>query len=134
MRRNQLMRGWGGSALLVMTLAVLAGCASSLQAARGAPITDINLIAGKWTGTMAPGSDGWQDLFYLTITPDRKLTAAWGPNTAWGTVTLQDGKATYQMEPFEHEGTMTLYLDGARRTLVLDDLWSSFNAWVTPQQ
>jgi hypothetical protein len=134
MRRNQLMRSWGGCALLVMTLAVLAGCASSLQAARGVPITDINLIAGKWTGTMTPGSDGWQDLFYLTITPDRKLTAAWGPNTAWGTVTLQDGKATYHMEPFEHEGTMTLYRAGARRTLVLDDLWSSFNAWVTPQQ
>lgn len=133
MRRNQPLRWWGGFALLVMVLAVLAGCASSMQAARGAPITDIDLLAGKWAGTMTPGSDG-QDAFYLTITPDRKLTAAWGANTAWGTVTLQDGKATYQMEPFEHEGTMTLYLDGARKTLVLDDLWSPFNAWVTPQQ
>jgi hypothetical protein len=120
---------WGGAALLVMTLA---GCAS-IQAARGAPITDINLLVGKWAGTMTPGSDG-QDAFYLTITPDRKLTAAWGPNTAWGTVTLQDGKATYQMEPLEYEGTMTLYLDGPKKTLVLDDTWLPFNARVTPQQ
>lgn len=130
MRRNQLLWWWGGSALLVMTLA---GCAASMQAARGAPITDINLLAGKWAGTMTPGSGG-QDAFYLTITPDRKLTAAWGPNTTWGTVTLKDGKATYQMEPLEYEGTMTLYLDGAKKTLVLDDTWLPFNARVTPQQ
>ena len=133
MRRNQLMWRWGGAALLAMTLAVLAGCAASMQAARGAPITDINLLVGKWAGTVSPAGNG-QDAFYLTITPDRKLTAAWGPNTAWGTVTLQDGKATYQMEPLEYEGTMTLYLDGAKKTLVLDDTWLPFNARVTPQQ
>ena len=133
MRRNQLMWRWGGAALLALTLAVLAGCAASMQAARGAPITDINLLVGKWAGTVTPEANG-QAAFYLTITPDRKLTATWGSNTAWGTVTLQGGQATYQMEPFEYEGTMTLYLDGAKKTLVLDDTWRPFNARVTPQQ
>src|SRR4029450_10424925 len=95
MRQHAFMRlGWSrGCALLVATLVILAGCAS-LKPARGVPITDINLIAGKWSGTMTPGPSGEQ-AFYLTITPDRKLTAAWGPNTAWGTVTLQNGQATY---------------------------------------
>ena len=134
MRRHESMRlgGWRGSALLVVALVILAGC-GSLKPARGVPITDINLIAGKWAGTMTPSPSGEQ-AFYLTITPDRKLTAAWGGNTAWGTVTLQNGRATYNMEPPVYEGTITLYVDGDRRTLVMDDTWASFNAQVTPQR
>ena len=134
MRRHESMRvGWWRScALLVVTLVILAGCAS-VKPARGVPITDINLIAGKWAGTMTPGAGG-QQAFYLTITPDRKLTAAWGPNTAWGSVTLQNGQATYNMEPPVYEGTITLYVDGDRRTLVMDDTFASFNAQVTPQR
>jgi hypothetical protein len=38
------------------------------------------------------------------------------------------------MEPNEYEGTMTLYLDGAKKTLEMDDTWLPFNARVTPQQ
>ena len=34
-------------------------------------------------------------------------------NTAWGMVTLQNGRATYNMEPPVYEGTITLYVDGA---------------------
>ena len=131
MRRHESMRlgGWRGSTLLVVALVILAGC-GSLKPARGVPITDINLIAGKWAGTMTPG----EQAFYLTITPDRKLTATWGPNTAWGMVTLQNGRATYNMEPPVYEGTITLYVDGDRRTLVMDDTFASFNAQATPQR
>jgi len=39
------MRWWRRGALLVATLAILAGCAS-LKPAGGTPITDISLIAG----------------------------------------------------------------------------------------
>ena len=134
MRRHEFRRlgGWRCCALLVATLVIMAGC-GSIKPARGVPITDIDLIAGKWAGTMTPGPSGEQ-AFYLTIAPDRKLTAAWGPNTAWGTVTLQNGRATYSMEPGVYEGTITLYVDGDRRTLVMDDTFASFNAQVTPQR
>jgi hypothetical protein len=38
---------WRGCGLLVATLVILGGCAS-FKSARGVPITDIDLIAGKW--------------------------------------------------------------------------------------
>ena len=134
MRRHESIRlgWWRVCGLLVATLVIFAGCAS-LKAARGVPITDINLIAGKWAGTMTPGPGG-QQAIYLTITPDGKLTAIWGLNTAWGTVTVQNGQASYNMEPPVYEGTITLYVEGDRRTLVMDDTWASFNAQVTPQK
>jgi hypothetical protein len=113
-------------------LAVSAGCAGTMQSAQGVAVTDINQLAGRWAGTVTPVGAG-QDAIYVTITPDRKLTAAWGSNTAWGTVTIQNGKATYQMEPLEYEGTMTLYVDGGKKTLIMDDLWRPFHATMTPQ-
>ena len=121
------MRRWPGGALLVATLAILAGC-GALKPAGATPITDISLIAGDWAGTITPPYEP----FYLKITPDRKLVAAWGPNYAWGTVTLRDGQATYEMQPPVLEGTIRLYLDGDRRALALDDRWASFNAQVRP--
>ncbi len=127
MRRHGHMRRWPGGALLVATLAILAGC-GVLKPAGGAPITDISLIAGDWAGTIAPPYEP----FYLKITPDRKLVAAWGPNYAWGTVTLRNGQATFEMQPPLLEGTIRLYLDGDRRALALDDRWASFNAEVRP--
>ena len=127
LRRHGQMRWWRRGALLVATLAILAGCAS-LKPAGGTPITDISLIAGDWAGTMTQPYEP----FYLKITPDRKLVAAWGPNYAWGTVTLRNGQATFEMQPPLLEGTIRLYLDGDRRTLALDDRWASFNAQVRP--
>ena len=70
---------------------ILAGCAP-LKSARGAPITDINLIVGKWVDTITPGSPGFDDCFYLTITLDRK---PWRP----GERTPRSAQATYEMEP-----------------------------------
>jgi hypothetical protein len=89
----------------VATLVILAGC-GALKPARGTPITDISLIAGDWAGTITEPYEP----FYLKITPDRKLVAAWGVNYAWGTVTLRNGQATYEMQPNLLEGTIRLYL------------------------
>jgi len=108
-------------------LAVLAGCAS-LKPASGIPITDISLIAGDWAGTINPAYEP----FYLKITADQRITAAWGGNYAWGSVTLRNGQATYEMRPPLLEGTIRLYLDGTRPTLALDDRFASFNAQVQP--
>jgi hypothetical protein len=118
---------------MLAILAMSAGCAASTQSAQGVAVTDINQLTGKWAGLVTPAGAG-QDAIYVTITPDRKLTAAWGSNTAWGTVSIQNGKATYQMEPLEYEGTMTLYVDGGKKTLIMDDLWLPFYARMTPQQ
>jgi uncharacterized protein YndB with AHSA1/START domain len=111
----------------VATLGILAGCAA-LKPADGTPITEISLIAGDWAGTLTQPYEP----FYLKITPDRKLVATWGTNYAWGTVTLQNGQATFEMQPPLLEGTIRLYLDGDRRTLALDDSWASFYAQVRP--
>jgi hypothetical protein len=87
-------------------------------------------LAGKWTGTINPGHNSFADPFYLTITPDGKLTAGWRVNTSWGTV---NGQATFEMQPPISEGTIRLYLDGGRRTLFMDGVLPSFSAQVTPQ-
>ena len=91
-------RRWQRWALLAATVAVLAGCAS-MKATPGAPITSIDAIAGHWAGTVPAGHNGWGETFYLTITPDTTLTASWGANTSWGTVTIRDGQATFEMQP-----------------------------------
>jgi hypothetical protein len=125
--RRRWLLGRGG-VLLAATLAVVVGCAS-VPAAGGVPIADVGEIVGKWAGTVTPGDEP----FYLAITPAGTLTAAWGANLAWGTVTVRDGKATFEMQPALREGTVTLYTDGGTRRLVLNDQWGPFNAWVAPQ-
>ena len=135
--RSRRLSCWSVRALGVLAVLVaLTACASlraAERAAEGVPITGIDLIAGKWAGTRTPGSPGMDDRFYLTITPDFKMTASWGVNTTWGTVTLRDGQAAYQMDPGQLEGTIRLYVKGTRRTLVLDDLWATYSAELTPE-
>src|SRR6266851_4133900 len=125
--RGPMRTTWHGSicALLLVTLTILVGCAS-FPSASGAPITDIDQIAGKWAGTINPGHNGFEDPFYLTITPDRKLVAGWGVNTSWGTVTIRNGQATFEMQPPVAEGSIRLYLDGGKRTLLMDGVLPSF--------
>jgi len=48
-------------------------------------------------------------------------------------VTVGNGKATFEMEPGLREGTVTLYEAGGSRRLVLNDVWSTFNAQVVPR-
>jgi hypothetical protein len=114
--------------LLIAILVGVAGCAS-MPGAAGAPIADAGVIAGKWAGTVTPGDEP----FYLTINPGGTLTAAWGPNMAWGTVTVRNGQATFEMQPGPYEGSIRLYEDGDTRQIVLDDFWASFNARAVPQ-
>jgi hypothetical protein len=123
----------GSHLALLLTLTILTGCAS-LSPPSGAPITDIDQLAGKWVGTINPGSNSFEDPFYLTIMPDGKLVAGWGINTSWGTVTIRNGQATFQMEPPIAEGSIRLYLDGGKRTLIMDAVTPSFSAQVTPQR
>jgi hypothetical protein len=52
-------------------------------------------------------------------------------NTSWGTVTIRDGQATFEMQPPLYECSITLSLDGGQRTLALDGLWDSFTAQMT---
>jgi len=130
LRRLPCRYWWRGGALLLVTLTILAGCAS-LPPASGAAITDIEQIAGRWAGTINNGSE---DFFYLTITPGSKLVAVWGINTARGTVTIRNGQAAFEMQPPISEGTIRLYLDGGRRTLIMDGVLPSFSARVTPQR
>jgi hypothetical protein len=123
-------RRWQRWALLAATVAVLAGCAS-MNATAGVPITSFAVIAGHWAGTVTHGHNGWGEPFHLTITPDKTRTASWGANTTWGNVTIRGGQATFEMQPLLYEGSLTLYLDGGQRSLVLDGLWDSFTAQVT---
>src|SRR5438552_16663438 len=106
-------------ALVLLAAAVVfsAGCAS-MQAARSAPIDGLSALAGTWTGTVTPGHWGVADPFNLTITPDGHLTATWDSNTAWGTVTAQDGRARFEMSPTVHEAPIRLYQGGRTRELV----------------
>jgi hypothetical protein len=121
-----------GSGLLAAAVVLLAGCAS-MRGVDGAPISAISTIAGTWTGTVTPGRWGVADPFNVTITPDGQLTAAWDSNTAWGTVTVRNGQASFEMHPMLYEGTIRLYEDGGRRQLLLDDRWQPFTARVVPQ-
>jgi hypothetical protein len=114
--------------VLIGILVGTAGCAS-LPGAAGAPIADAGTLAGKWAGIVTPGDEP----FYLTINPGGTLTAAWGPNMAWGTVTVRNGQATFEMQPGPYEGSIRLYDDGGTRQIVLDDFWASFNARAVPQ-
>src|SRR5437773_9189917 len=122
-------------ALVLLAAAVVfsAGCAS-MQAARSAPIDGMSALAGTWTGTVTPGHWGLADPFNLTITPDGQLTATWDSNTAWGTVTVRNGRASFEMHPTLYEGSIRLYEDGGTRQLVLQDEWQFFLARVRPQK
>ena len=120
-----------GSVLVAATVVFSAGCAS-IQAGRSAPIDGMSALAGRWTGTVTPGHWGVADPFNLTITPDGQLTATWDSNTAWGTVTVQDGRARFEMSPTLYEGTIRLYEGGRTRELVLEDELHSLNARVEP--
>ncbi len=108
---------------------LLTGCASS----PATPVTSIEPLVGKWAGTVDHGSGSLQ-FFYLTVRADRTIVATWGINWSWGTITVANGQATYQMTPPPLEGTMQLYQGNGKPTLYMKDLWLNFYAVVTKQQ
>lgn len=113
--------------LALLVLVATAGCAS-LPARAGAAIADVGAIVGTWAGTSAPGDQP----FSLTINPGGTLVAAWGGDTRWGTVTVQNGAAAYEMQPGGHEGTIRLFEDGGGRRLVLEDASTARQAQAVP--
>ena len=117
----------------VSLLLALGACASA-QLADGQRIDSVNQLAGQWTGTVDPGRWGPATPFQLSITPAGQLTATWESNTAWGTVTVVNGRATFEMHPDLYEGTVRLFDDGGRRQLVLDDYRLPFQARVAMQK
>ncbi len=120
-------------ALLGTILAIMTACAS-LHSAAGDPIADIDQSVGKWAGTITPGHDSVREPFYLTITPDGRLVAEWGVDTSWGTVTLRNGQAIFEMKPPIAQGSIRLYVDSGKRTLVMAGVVPSFLAEMTPQR
>lgn len=121
------------SVLLALSLGLLAGCAS-LQGSKSSAIDSTGAIAGTWIGTVTPGHWGVADPFTLTVAPDGTLTAALDSYTAWGRVTVDSGRATFEMVPSLFEGTMRLYDNGDKRELVLKDEPHSLGAHVVPQK
>ena len=112
--------------------AIMTSCAF-LPSVAGEPITDIDQIVGKWAGTITPGHNSVREPFYLTIMPDGRLVAGWGIDTSWGTVTLRNGQATFAMKPPIAQGSIRLYVDSGKCTLVMDAVLPSFLAQVTPE-
>jgi hypothetical protein len=132
-RSEEHMVTRSASLLLAATLGLL-GCAS-IQGATWSPIDGVSAVAGTWTGTVTPGHWAVADPFTITITPDGQLTAKWDSNTAWGKVTVANGRATFEMEPTIFEGTIRLFESGGgKRELVLDDEVQSLSARVVQQK
>src|SRR5262249_55863389 len=119
-------QGWRQLMACVAVIALLTSCASVPPT----PVTSIEPLVGKWSGTVDTGRGPLQ-FFYLTINPDQTLVASWGLNWAWGQVTVADGQASYQMNPPPLEGTIRFYQGNGEPTLYLDDLFAEFYAVVT---
>ncbi len=112
--------------MLAVLMLLVQACASTPPT----PVTGIEPLVGKWTGTVNIGPS--VTTIWLTINPDRTLIATWGSITAQGTVTVSGGRATYQMAPPVQEGTMTLYEGKGKPQLCLENLMGGFNAMVEP--
>ena len=121
-------QGWRRSAACVAMIALLTSCASVPPT----PVTSIEPLVGKWSGTVDTGRGPLQ-FFYLTINPDQTLVATWGLNWAWGTVTLANGRASYRMNPPPLEGSIVYFRSDGRESLTLNDLFANFYATVTRQ-
>src|SRR5262245_5747759 len=112
---------------LSRSLAVVLGLLFLGSCAPVPPVTSIEPLVGKWSGTLDTG--GPLEPFYLTINPDQTIVASWGINWAWGRITIANGQATYQLRPPPLEGTVRFYQE-AKPTIYLDDTFASFHATV----
>lgn len=126
-RLDLLRSGALGALALLVALAALGGCAS-LFAGTGAPIADVGAIVGTWAGTSTPRDQP----FSLTINPGGTLVATWGGQKRWGTVTVQNGEATYEMQPGDYEGRIRLFDEGGARRLLLEDASARLRAQAVP--
>jgi hypothetical protein len=116
---------------LLAALMASAGCASVMQQPN--PVASVEEIAGKWQGLISFRGRFDQPM-YLTIAPDGRLFAVWGSNQAWGTATVEGGQARFRMSPPPLQGDLKLYGAGGQRGLVMQELWGTFIANLSPQQ
>ena len=111
---------------MAVALMIVAGCASATPT----PVTTIDTLVGKWSGTLDQGSGPVP--FYLTVNPDATLVATWGINWNNGNITIDKGVVSYQMSPPPREGTFRYYPTPSRQ-LFMDDTFANFHAVVTKE-
>lgn len=114
------------TALVLLALG-FAGCAS----AAGQPVTSIDVLEGKWQGTITVGM-GAPQFYYLTVNPDSTIVAEWGMNWQWGTITLSGGKARFEISHLT-SGDL-LYFNDAKegRVITMTPDFGGWYVYVTP--
>lgn len=119
-------RAWG---LVGLALAALlgAGCASTSPT----PLAGVGEIAGNWQGTITQGFNGPQQLYYLTIYPDGRMVAQWGPNWQQGRVTVSRGAATFEMSDIA-SGPLKYYNGPDGRSITMEPAFGAWYVRVTP--
>lgn len=111
--------GRAGRVTLALVLAAialtLAACASG-GGMGASPIAGVQALAGVWEGTLDIGAG--ERRCTLTIGADGRATIVGETMTAYGTVTVRDGKGRFVF-PARSEGNVTLYESGSARQLTL---------------
>jgi hypothetical protein len=117
--------------LVVIAVALaLAACAAAGGRSAPVPISSVGALAGTWRGTVNIGTG---DLpCTLTLDPAGKAQIQGPAFTAFGTVTVKDGKGSYSF-PGRSDGSATQYTEGGKPQLHLDGLSGQFQVWVTKQ-
>ena len=111
-------------------LLVAVGC-GTIQTGPPTPVSDMNQIAGKWSGTITLAGGG-QEFYYLTIQPDGAMVAQWGMNWQTGKVTLSGGTANFELNPPVSTGVIRYYPGPNRRSLWLLPTFGDWTASVNP--
>jgi hypothetical protein len=112
-----------------LTSATVSGGCATLPPAQ--PVPDVATIAGKWSGNIQFGR-GPYELFYVTINPDGSLVASWGITTRWGKVSVNDGRARFDL--YIWSGDLQYLAGDGQRVLIFRETFESFYAQVTPQR
>jgi uncharacterized protein YndB with AHSA1/START domain len=115
-------------ALAVAALSLLAGCAT----VPSVPLTDVRPIVGKWRGTISVGM-GAPQFYYLTVNPDASIVAEWGVNWQWGTITLDGGRARFELSHLT-SGTLLYFNDKGGRVITMTPDFGGWYVYVTPLQ
>ena len=112
---------------VVLACLLLAGCASVAPTR----VTSVDELAGNWQGTITQGFNGPQQLYYLTIHPDGRMVAQWGPNWQWGKVTVNGGAATFEMSDIA-SGPLNYYAGPKGRSITMEPTFGGWYVQVTP--
>lgn len=115
-------------ALVLAAIVLTLGACASGGAAGASAIAGVQALAGVWEGTLDIGAGDRRCT--LTIGADGKATIVGETMTAYGTVTVKDGKGRY-IFPARSEGAVTLYESGTARQLTLKGDSGVFLANVT---